>query len=630
MTSSPQPRRAVAAVRRLGGVTALAALAVTGVAVIGGTSAASAAPTVVATPLVAAGVVGLSSGSNGPAVLTLQQALIDAGIDVDGGADGWFGPATHRAVKQFQQARGLPSTGVVDEATATSLANNGPTTADDAATASSGLTVGARGDDVLALQEQLIEGGAFLLGGADGVFGPATQRALTQFQRWNALEPTGVLDNLTARRLGLVRATRNPEPSPAVTAEPDGYVGLAQGMSGERVRQLQAALQSIGLVVRGGADGVFGPATASALRAFQSFNRLPQDGVLSARGAELLGLGESTSQPASDPLDEYVGLGVGTRGDAVKDVQRALAAAGINVVGGADGVFGNQTRLAVEAYQSGVGLTATGAINRATAEKLGLGSSAAPEAPSAPDTGASEQTSDDPYVGLTIGDVGPLVTELQRALQSTGLVVRGGADGVFGPATASALKAFQSVNGISQTGVLTATGKQLLGLGTGQVGISNPNPSSASFNLERFPVQGICFFGDTWHAPRGNGRLHVGTDVIADEGKLLYAVADGEITKLFWDQPGALAGNGVRLTQPNGTYYIYLHMFGFAPGIEVGTQVKAGDVIGTVGNTGSSATAHLHFEIHPGGGDPINPYQHMKAIDGCSDTEAKYQASYAS
>ncbi len=65
--------------------------------------------------------------------------------------------------------------------------------------------------------------------------------------------------------------------------------------------------------------------------------------------------------------------------------------------------------------------------------------------------------------------------------------------------------------------------------------------------LERFPVQGRCFFGDTWGAARGGGRTHEGVDIIANEGNLLYAVADGEISKLYWDQPGALAGNGLRL-----------------------------------------------------------------------------------
>ena len=76
----------------------------------------------------------------------------------------------------------------------------------------------------------------------------------------------------------------------------------------------------------------------------------------------------------------------------------------------------------------------------------------------------------------------------------------------------------------------------------------------------------------------------------------------------------------LRLRQPNGTYFTYLHMLDFAPGIEVGSEVSAGDVIGFVGNTGSSATAHLHLEIHPFGGAAINPYPIAKAADACNVT----------
>ena len=92
--------------------------------------------------------------------------------------------------------------------------------------------------------------------------------------------------------------------------------------------------------------------------------------------------------------------------------------------------------------------------------------------------------------------------------------------------------------------------------------------------------------------------------------------------------PGALSGNGLRLTVADGTYFTYLHMLDVAPGIKVGTKVKAGDIIGFVGNTGSSATAHLHFEIHPGGGGAVNPYPYVRAIDACKDTSERFQTSY--
>jgi len=134
-------------------------------------------------------------------------------------------------------------------------------------------------------------------------------------------------------------------------------------------------------------------------------------------------------------------------------------------------------------------------------------------------------------------------------------------------------------------------------------------------------VQGMCGFSDTWHAARSGGRLHLGVDIIAAEGKLLYAVADGTITKIYTDSPGSLAGNGIRLEMEDGTYFFYAHLSSFAEGVEVGAKVVAGQVIGQVGSTGNAGTAHLHFEIHPGGGAAINPYPIVKAIDGCAVTD---------
>ena len=144
------------------------------------------------------------------------------------------------------------------------------------------------------------------------------------------------------------------------------------------------------------------------------------------------------------------------------------------------------------------------------------------------------------------------------------------------------------------------------------------DPASTKFSI--FPVQGRCWFADTWLAPRSGGRSHQGVDIIAAQGKLIYAVADGTITKIYTDYPGSLSGNGVRLTLADGTYFFYAHMTNVADGISVGTKVKAGQTIGYVGSTGSSATNHLHFEVHPKGGAAVNPYPLVKAIDACAVT----------
>ncbi len=140
--------------------------------------------------------------------------------------------------------------------------------------------------------------------------------------------------------------------------------------------------------------------------------------------------------------------------------------------------------------------------------------------------------------------------------------------------------------------------------------------------LGQFPVQGPCAFIDTYGAPRGGGRTHEGVDIIAKKGQYIYAVQDGVLTKKYVDSRTSLSGNGWRLTAADGTYFFYGHMSAFGDGLDVGSAVVSGQIIGFVGATGNAGTSHLHFEIHPGGGPSINPTASVKVIDGCKITTA--------
>ena len=147
-----------------------------------------------------------------------------------------------------------------------------------------------------------------------------------------------------------------------------------------------------------------------------------------------------------------------------------------------------------------------------------------------------------------------------------------------------------------------------------------PSTPTTPVTIQQFPVQGQCYFSDTYGAPRSGGRSHEGVDIIAKAGLYLYAVTDGTLTKQYIDAPGALAGNGWRLTRPDGTYFFYAHLSAFAPGLKVGSVVKAGQILGNVGMTGNAGTPHLHFEVHPRGGSSVNPTAIVKAVDGCKTT----------
>ncbi|MFZ4718887.1 MAG: peptidoglycan DD-metalloendopeptidase family protein, partial [Ilumatobacteraceae bacterium] len=138
--------------------------------------------------------------------------------------------------------------------------------------------------------------------------------------------------------------------------------------------------------------------------------------------------------------------------------------------------------------------------------------------------------------------------------------------------------------------------------------------------IRQFPVQGICFYVDTWQAPRSSGRKHQGVDILAPTGNAVYAAADGTLTKQYVDGPGSLAGNGWRLTRADGTYFFYGHFSRFAAGLKVGSTVKTGQIIGYVGMTGNAGAPHLHFEVHPRGGAAVNPTPIVRAVDGCATT----------
>ena len=79
--------------------------------------------------------------------------------------------------------------------------------------------------------------------------------------------------------------------------------------------------------------------------------------------------------------------------------------------------------------------------------------------------------------------------------------------------------------------------------------------------------------------------------------------AGGTITDVGYS--GAY-GNRTIETLPDGTELWYCHQNTF--GTSVGATVKPGQVIGYVGSTGNVTGPHLHLEVHPGGGDPVDPY----------------------
>jgi murein DD-endopeptidase MepM/ murein hydrolase activator NlpD len=139
-----------------------------------------------------------------------------------------------------------------------------------------------------------------------------------------------------------------------------------------------------------------------------------------------------------------------------------------------------------------------------------------------------------------------------------------------------------------------------------------PAPTASSIpstNGKACPVGQPHSFIDSWGYPRSGGRTHEGVDMMAPYGTPVYAVVSGAITYAGY---GGSAGNWQILSGSDGNTYWYLHN---QSNIVTGGGVKAGQQIATVGDTGNAAgSPHLHFEYHPGGGGPVNPYPLVAAI----------------
>jgi len=122
-----------------------------------------------------------------------------------------------------------------------------------------------------------------------------------------------------------------------------------------------------------------------------------------------------------------------------------------------------------------------------------------------------------------------------------------------------------------------------------------------------------------WHLPVARGayqltarfgevsglwaHVHTGLDFAAPIGTPIMAVSGGVITSTGW--AGAY-GNRTIETLPDGTELWYCHQNGY--NVQVGQHVSPGQVIGYVGATGNVTGPHVHLEVRPHGGDPVDPY----------------------
>ena len=145
-----------------------------------------------------------------------------------------------------------------------------------------------------------------------------------------------------------------------------------------------------------------------------------------------------------------------------------------------------------------------------------------------------------------------------------------------------------------------------------------PKPSPVAQRLRRTTTAkvfgGRCpvpsaSFTDTWGAARSGGRSHKGTDLIADTGDPVYAVASGVVDTTY----SSNGGYSLYLRAANGDRYFYAHNSSNVA--SDGERVSAGELIARVGSTGNArgTVPHVHFEREVGGRS-VNPYRFLRAL----------------
>jgi hypothetical protein len=149
-----------------------------------------------------------------------------------------------------------------------------------------------------------------------------------------------------------------------------------------------------------------------------------------------------------------------------------------------------------------------------------------------------------------------------------------------------------------------------------------------------FPVRGTVSYWDDFGACRdGCARSHQGNDLMGAKLMPLLAATDGTVSWMRVDSETTRSGNMVTIEDAAGWTYSYMHVnndtpgtddganparWRFGPGIEIGAEVEAGQVVGYMGDSGNAegSSAHLHFEIAKPDGTEVSPYTSLRLAQG--------------
>ena len=343
------------------------------------------------------------------------------------------------------------------------------------------LRIGSTGEAVRTIQRQLNriakDYPSFGTLEVDGVYGQSTADVVKKFQKQFGLTQDGVVGHSTWYQISYIYvAVKKLAQLTSEGEQPTGglvsgtFPGtLRLGSSGDTVEQVQFWLNTVADYVpsipKVNVDGIFGPATQTAVRAFQTHYSLTVDGIVGRVTWDTLyneyqSIQADIAPPGVTQPGQYPGtpLRVGSRGNEVKQMQfylRIIARSNRNIPSiNADGIFGSATEAAVRAFQNGYGLNVDGVVGPLTWNKIyevytdlinGL-------------LTADQRPGVYPGTPLRLGSTGRAVKEIQYYLYLLSAyfpeIPQIAYDGIFGAATEKAVRAYQQLFGLTVDGIV--------------------------------------------------------------------------------------------------------------------------------------------------------------------------------
>lgn len=404
----------------------------------------------------------ISQGAAGDHVSTLQEALKELGF-YTGEITGSYDAATVKAVKALQSKNGLLQTGACSAELQKLIYEGKPLNSKGKKTdvktlppiAGVTMRLNDKGYQVTELQEALKTLG-YYKAAVTGVYDQTTVKAVKAFQKANKLTADGIAGAKTQALLGDKLTTPTPTikivtPTPAPVTE-DNVIVIHSGTRGLVVSRLQERLVELGYYSIE-PDGVYNSDDILAVRAFQKKNGLSVDGIAGLEtqqklysSSALASWATATPKPLATPTPNVSEtLKIGSSGNSVTLLQARLVHLKY-LDDTIDGRFGTKTAAAVSAFQAQHGLKADGVAGAQTLTKIFSSDAqeytATPTAMPAP---SSEL--------LKKGSSGDSVKAAQQALRTLGYL-NGAADGIFGPKTYLAVKAFQKASKLSTDGII--------------------------------------------------------------------------------------------------------------------------------------------------------------------------------